>query len=215
MRREYWAVLIFHPYLEGSCFKIGTDHDALRCILNMWDVTGKLVRWLIRLLEVTFDGLGRAGVKHKGTDALAWLLASGADNWRRNPPLLLESTRTTTLQGDNPTGCYILLMDCVWGDQIPKHYSHREIMTINDDEGQNTVPSTAEFLGAQENDRKRRQICSNFSTQGLNYTYDRHEFLARRSTMDGSLQNIVPVYLSQTLLWFSHYLILARHPGDR
>lgn len=65
-----WAVLMLRTYVEGHRFTIRTDQDALRCILNMEDATGKPARWRLRLKELEFDVVNRAGIKNQAADVL-------------------------------------------------------------------------------------------------------------------------------------------------
>lgn len=65
-----WAVLRLRPYLEGVSFTFRTDHEALRWILNMADLTGKLARWRLSLSELEFDVFHRFGIKHQAPDDL-------------------------------------------------------------------------------------------------------------------------------------------------
>lgn len=65
-----WEVLMLRPYLEGSRFTIRTHHDALQWILNMADATDKSARWRLRLSELEFDIVHRAGVTHQPADIL-------------------------------------------------------------------------------------------------------------------------------------------------
>lgn len=72
----------------------------------MSDATGKLTRWRLRLSELELDVVHRARVKHYAVDALSRLPTSGADETMidgKTTLLLLKSTQTTALQGDNPT----------------------------------------------------------------------------------------------------------------
>lgn len=68
-----WAVLILRLYLEGSQFTIWTDHHALNCILNLADVTEKLAKRHLRLIEYSINKVQRALVAHQAADAL-WRL---------------------------------------------------------------------------------------------------------------------------------------------
>ncbi len=45
-----WAVTLLRPYLEGIHFAVGTDHAALRWILNLSTSGGRLEHWRLRLL---------------------------------------------------------------------------------------------------------------------------------------------------------------------
>lgn len=74
-----WEIQMLRTYLEGRCFTIRTDHDALRWILNMADATGKLARFCQRLQELEFDVVHREGIKHQAADALSRLGTKGED----------------------------------------------------------------------------------------------------------------------------------------
>lgn len=77
---KYWAclavvkaALLFCPYLRGQKFTIRTHHYALRRMLNLADQTGILAYWRLRVSEVEFDVLHRAGINKQLTDALSGL----------------------------------------------------------------------------------------------------------------------------------------------
>lgn len=72
-------VLMLSPYPKRSWFTIPTDHDAIRWILNITDVTGRLVRWLLRLQVSDFDVVQMAGVKHQAANASSGLPTTGMD----------------------------------------------------------------------------------------------------------------------------------------
>lgn len=50
-----WAVSMLHPHLEGARLTIRTYHYALRWILHMPDVAGKLAQWRLHLSKLEFD----------------------------------------------------------------------------------------------------------------------------------------------------------------
>ena len=60
-----WSVLLLRPYLEGAPFVIRTDHDSLRWLLNIADVSGRLARWRLRLSEFDFEVVHRPGSNTK------------------------------------------------------------------------------------------------------------------------------------------------------
>ena len=68
-----WAVLTLRPYLEGSHFKVRTDHNALKWMLTLNDPTGRLMRWRLRLSEFDYEIVYRPGLKHQVPDALSRL----------------------------------------------------------------------------------------------------------------------------------------------
>lgn len=74
-----------------------TDHDAFGWILNMADETVELYRWLLRLQELSFDVVNRAGIKNQAADALSKLWITGEDQTELNdelPVLIIEEDTT-------------------------------------------------------------------------------------------------------------------------
>lgn len=53
---------------------VRTDYYDIKWILNAADSTGKLVRWLIHLMEHDFGIVRRAAVKCQAADELSGLL---------------------------------------------------------------------------------------------------------------------------------------------
>lgn len=74
-----WSVLLLRPYLEERRFTIRKDYDSLCWILNLIDVSGRLGRWQLHLLESDFDAVHRASVKRQAADALSLLPTDGTD----------------------------------------------------------------------------------------------------------------------------------------
>lgn len=50
-----WSVLLPRPYLGEQRFTVRTDHDALKWIQDLADVTWRLTRWSLRLMKFDFD----------------------------------------------------------------------------------------------------------------------------------------------------------------
>ena len=68
-----WGVLILRPYLLGTQFTVRTDQHALRWLLNLTNVSGRLARWRLRLAEYEFEVEYRPGVKHQLADGMSRL----------------------------------------------------------------------------------------------------------------------------------------------
>ena len=68
-----WAIKKFRRYLHGKKFKIITDHQALKWILNSNTLTtkGKFVRWRMLLQEYDYEIIHKQGKSHNGPDALS------------------------------------------------------------------------------------------------------------------------------------------------
>ncbi|KAJ8395749.1 hypothetical protein AAFF_G00029860 [Aldrovandia affinis] len=74
-RRELLAVVEalrhFRPYLQGSHFRLRTDHASLTWLLKFKHPEGQVARWLEELQECNFKIEHRAGRHHTNTDALS------------------------------------------------------------------------------------------------------------------------------------------------
>lgn len=77
------ALLLLCPYLEGIGFIVRTDHNSLKWVLNLTEITDKLERWHLRISEFDFDVIHRAGIKHQAADTRSRLRT----NWEDNTPL--------------------------------------------------------------------------------------------------------------------------------
>lgn len=73
-------MLLLHPYLESTFFKIITDHKALKCILNIADATGKVDGRRLKLSEMEFDVFRCTRIKLQAADTLLRLPTRGKDS---------------------------------------------------------------------------------------------------------------------------------------
>ena len=62
-----WGCQILRPYLEGSHFRIYTDHQPLKWLLGITDTSGRLARWRLRLSEFDYS------VDYKKDIKIHWL----------------------------------------------------------------------------------------------------------------------------------------------
>lgn len=67
----YWATKYFRPYLFGNKFILYTDHKPLTCAVNLKDPSGKIARWMIALLDYSYDIRYRAGKQNVVADGLS------------------------------------------------------------------------------------------------------------------------------------------------
>lgn len=52
----------FQPYLYGRKFTVHTDHHALKWLMTIKDVTGRLARWSLFIQQFDFDIKHRPGI---------------------------------------------------------------------------------------------------------------------------------------------------------
>lgn len=73
--RELLALIFclekFRMYVEGTRFKVITDHHSLLWLNNLKDPCGRLARWSVKLRQYSFDLIHRKGISHKVPDALS------------------------------------------------------------------------------------------------------------------------------------------------
>lgn len=60
-----WAVKHFRPYLYGHRYKVFTDHEALKSLLNTAHPSGKLARWGLVLQELDLE------IRYANADSLS------------------------------------------------------------------------------------------------------------------------------------------------
>ena len=66
-----WAIKKLRAYVEGSHFKVITDHSALRWLKTLKDPNGRLAHWALEMQQWDFDVLHRKGALHHVPDALS------------------------------------------------------------------------------------------------------------------------------------------------
>lgn len=66
-----WATKHFRPYLYGNKFTVYTDHQPLAWLNKFKEVSSKLTRWRLRLLEYDFDIIHKNGKQNANADALS------------------------------------------------------------------------------------------------------------------------------------------------
>ena len=66
-----WAVKLFHHYLAGRPFKLVTDHQAIKSLMNMQNPPALYARWIMRLLPYEIDVVYKPGKMHGDADALS------------------------------------------------------------------------------------------------------------------------------------------------
>lgn len=68
-----WTVLVLRLYLWASHFMICTDHKPLKLLLPSADALDKLERCRLTLLNLYFNVVSRAGIRHQVSDKLSRL----------------------------------------------------------------------------------------------------------------------------------------------
>ena len=89
-----WAMQLLRPYLERTHFEVYTDHQPLRWLLSVSDVSGRLARWRLLLQEFDFTIRYKKGIKNTIADAISRLPTIGESTVEPNidiPCFLLET----------------------------------------------------------------------------------------------------------------------------
>ena len=74
-----WAIHKFRPYIEGSRFKVITDHSSLKWLSRLKNPTGRLARWALDLQGYDFEILHRPGTLNYVPDALSRMYEEDTD----------------------------------------------------------------------------------------------------------------------------------------
>jgi hypothetical protein len=96
-----WAVRMFRQHVQGTRFRLVTDHQPLLWIMKARDLNGQYARWQMLLQEHDFVIEHRAGVKHQNADVLSRFPRTSDEDRsgaRLDPVVLAMSL--------NPARCY-------------------------------------------------------------------------------------------------------------
>ncbi|KAK9730836.1 Integrase zinc binding domain [Popillia japonica] len=66
-----FAIEKLRPYIEGSHFKVITDHYSLLWLSKLQNPSGRLARWSVRLQQYDFEIIHRKGKEHLVPDTLS------------------------------------------------------------------------------------------------------------------------------------------------
>ncbi|MBW0510987.1 hypothetical protein O181_050702 [Austropuccinia psidii MF-1] len=94
-----WALEKLDYYLDGSAFKVKTDLNAIKLLLNMKTPNRHMLRWKIVIQEYrgNMTKVHKAGNIHKNADGLSrWVLANNLDNPAYFP---LKTETQITIEG--------------------------------------------------------------------------------------------------------------------
>ncbi|CDF40971.1 unnamed protein product [Chondrus crispus] len=179
-----WNILALRPYLYGATFKLRTDHEALRWVLNLADSSGRLARRRLRLAEYNYDVQYRLGVKHQLADGVSRLRmdkgeTAGVDD--EFPCFVVQVSRQDPNVG--PVGIE-------WApptERSPENTRERpQALAVTPEQTDVSSLSVEEFIQPQA---------------------------VHQSPLDGTLQRVVPKRLGAKVLYLAHPPRLARHPG--
>ena len=66
-----WGIEKYRPYVEGTHFKVFTDHHSLKWLCNLKDPHGRLARWAIRLQPYDYEVIHKRGKDNVIPDMLS------------------------------------------------------------------------------------------------------------------------------------------------
>ncbi|CAN8061912.1 unnamed protein product [Agarophyton chilense] len=199
-----WSVLTLRPYLEGTRFTIGTDHDSLRWLLNMTDASSRLARWRLKLSECDYEITYGPGINHQAADALSQVITEGTDDTQ------LDDLIPTPFKDDGPQN-YTESDDLM----VPPNSAPPQVNAIDPEEEVLLLITIEELLQAQVEDEYCKETAKLVGAPGCLYDYDRFGLLCRRSPLDDALQRVIPTSLRARFLYLAHFPRFAGHLGDQ
>lgn len=144
------AIEKFRPYVEGSQFRVITDHHSLLWLKNLKDPNGRLARWALRLQAYDFTLVHRKGNLHVVPDALSRSVAvvdisefeNSSDSWYKKlkglalaEPQIHDNVKVANnllyIRNNMREDCEN--PECVWRLCVPKE-KRVEIIRENHDE---------------------------------------------------------------------------------
>jgi len=217
-----WAVTTLRPYLERTKFVVRSDHNALRWLMNVTDLSGRLVRWRLRLSEFDYTIAYRPGRVHQVPDALSRIRTEGLDTEPLDdaiPCLLFGQGRTVDveiLEEDLDEPDFFDPYRARTPEGVPFSKGESVLLT---DSNQPNIQHQAIELDEWLVEQKRDEFCLNVlarqsASADSAFFEDEDGLLRRRSNLDGANQLVVPASLRQRLLAMCHRNIAAGHPGQ-
>ena len=227
-----WAVQILRPYLERKHFDLYTDHQALKWMMNLTDVSGRLARWRLRLLEFDFTVKYRKGAANAIADAVSRLPTNNECSVAPNvdvPCFTIE-----TIPGTEGSNCECITLSTMpsgyqdaWDDDDiddfdPVLNSHvnsltdAEVMAVEQSDLAPSPIRIDELIAAQQEDRYCQSVRERMDQgQSERFQEDSRGLIVRISPLDDIRQIVAPKTLRPKILHMSHYPTLAGHPGGR
>jgi len=228
-----WAVTTLRPYLERTKFVVRSDHGALRWLMNATDLSGRLVRWRLRLSEFDYSIVYRPGRVHQVPDALSRVPTKGMDDSPLDDaiPCLVIAPDAEGM-GDVDAGHHLpdegdgeyLFDEPDFFDpyrartNMDKPFTKGDSVLLTDTrqrEFQHEAIELDEWLLEQQRDEFcLRVLARQSATTDSAFFEDEDGLLRRHSTLDKSEQIVVPASLRPRLLAMSHRNLAAGHPGQ-
>lgn len=219
-----WAVQILRPYLERKHFTLYTDHSALKWMFDLVDVSGRLARWRLRLLEFDFTIKYRKGADNVVADAISRLPTFGFT--RTGPDLdipcfLVEDKETASAEKKTITSIVDKSnwLNCDWdpcdhalSDHADRWRQEKDIpQALSAEVSLLTIDEIREAQLADPLSQKTRSAIS----QGKQtpYTEDDRGLIVRVAPVDHSIQIFIPEALRPRALYLAHYTPVSGHPG--
>jgi hypothetical protein len=160
-----WAILHLRPYLERTRFTVSSDQVALRWLLYLKDLSGRLARWRLRLAEFDFEIQYRPGIENSVADGCSRVPTTGGD----------------MADVDDDIPCFVVShLSPSLSSTVPLPITIEEIQR-----SQHEDPDCQHFFEAS----------TKASSHFLMHSFADTDVLCRSFPVDGSIQIVVPLSL--------------------
>ena len=203
-----WGVATLRPYLQGVHFTVHTDHSSLRCLMEINDPSGRLMRWRLRLGEFDFEVKYKKGNLNAQADALSRLPTSGE----------------TTVSVDEEIPCFLAQLPPGAGTDEPSNemeerdYSGTDALLT----AERYSPNEELLVPVGREEPLRHQLTDLFCA-GIRRRINRGDHVPFALDEGGTLvrtvydtpQVVIPQDLQARILYMGHHALLAGHSGER
>lgn len=124
---------MLRPYLKGTRLTIQTEHESLKCILDLSGAIGGLALWNLRLSEFDFDVVHHMGIDSQAADA----------------PSRLQTTFVSTKHTECNLPIVVINMKAIGATKVRLEYhQHAQVQVVeaNNSSMKGAAPTIAESL---------------------------------------------------------------------
>lgn len=203
-------------------FKVRTNHDSLKRILNLTNIAGRLARWRIRLSKSHFDVIHLVRTENQAADALYRLRTHAAHRIGTNHQSADALLCLRTLREDKKLlkdNLPILAVDASNDNDSNAHIiytpgKHIIQLSVKVALSVTSRPTENDFIVERASDSYCREVSEQYSHPNSEFQWNQSGFLLRYSTINNATQIVAPASPRKHVLHLPHHSLIARLTGQ-